>query len=148
MKTIIAVWHSGGKGKTKTLRELANLLLETYPDYKTIYPNPIKIPSKYDFRLVVEIKGIIIGIESQGDPNTQLEKRLDELAKTYKCDLIFCTTRTKGKTVKAVEKIAKEYSFNEIWTSTYQTNVESNYAMLNYIKAQHLLDLVQQLDII
>jgi len=148
MKNIVAVWHSGGKGKTETLRELANLLIKTYPNIKAIYPNLIKIPAKYDFRLVVEINGIIVGIESQGDPNTQLEKRLDELAKTYKCDLIFCATRTKGKTVKAVEKVAREYSFNEIWTSTHQTSVESNYAMFNHIKAQHLLDLVQQLDII
>jgi hypothetical protein len=149
MKTIIAVGNSGGKGKTQTIRELAKLMVKTYPQpqHKLIFSKPIEILEKGDFRLIIEINGKIIGFESQGDPGTGLQKRLDIVISKYKCDLIFCTCRTKGETVKAIKNVAsKEYDI--IWTSTYNTSKISNHDLLNKIKAKHLLDLVQKLKLI
>jgi hypothetical protein len=65
MKSILAIWHVAQKGKTATLRELANLLLVSYPTHIPIFPIPILIPAAGDFRLVVEINEKMIGIESQ-----------------------------------------------------------------------------------
>lgn len=149
MKTIVAIWNGANTGKTETIRELANLLVTTYPNYITIYPIPIQINPKYDFRLVIEINGVIIGLESQGDPSTNLEKRLDDMVNSYQCNLVFCTTRTRGETVWAVNNIAKKYSSEIIWTSTYQVNSSNTSpSILNTLKAKHLLDLIQQLNII
>lgn len=146
MKTILAISHSQGKGKTETVREIAQNLIRIYPNFKPIFPIPIKIPLKYDFRLIIEINGKIIGLESQGDPNTNLKKRLKDLVNKYNCDIIYCTTRTKGETVKAVKDVANNFGYDQIWTSTYQTT--TNHSLVNDLKAKHIIDLTQQLGLI
>lgn len=37
MSTIIAIWNSGGKGKSSTILNLANLLMLSYTGHKVIY---------------------------------------------------------------------------------------------------------------
>jgi len=146
MKTIVAIWHSAAMGKTDTVREIAQNLMRIYPHYKAIFPNPTIVPSKYDFRLVIEIKGKIIGFESQGDPKTNLQKRLEELVTKYNCDIIYCTTRTRGETVRAVERVANIFGYDQIWTSTYQTT--TNHSLVNNLKAMHIIDLTQKLGLL
>lgn len=144
-KTIVAVWNSSNKGKTETLRQFAIQLLQTYPNHILIAGNAT-IPLKGDFRLVVEINGIIVGIESQGDPGTNLQTRLIRLVTQYNCDIILCTTRTRGDTVHAVEHIHNNYGYESIWTSTYQISNKSLFANANATKARHLIDLLQNLN--
>lgn len=148
MRTVIALSHSGGKGKTGTLRELASLLLEEYPNHTAIFPKPIVIPLSGDFRLIIEINGKIIGIESQGDPKTDLKNRLIELADNFKCDIIFCTSRTRGETVHSVDHLFHTREFKTIWTSTYQIEGEENQLLVNKLKAKHLIELIQKLSLI
>lgn len=145
MKTILSIWHSGNKGKTETLREFRNLLLATYPTYRPIFPLPTTITATGDFRLVVEINGIIIGVESQGDPNTNLQNRLIDLADNFHCGIILCSSRTRGDTVSAVNNLANTRGFQTIWTSTYQIANTANHNLVNKLKAKHLLDLLQGL---
>ncbi len=146
-KTILAVWHEAGRGKTQTLREFANLLLLTYPHYNPIFPVPASVPVRGDFRLVVEINNKIIGIESQGDPNTKLQDRLIYLADVYYCEVILCTTRTSGQTVAAVEYLCRNRKFADVWTSTYEIT-RANQPFANNIKAKHILELLQGLGVI
>jgi hypothetical protein len=149
MATIIAVWHESNKGKSETLREFALLLLSRYPRYKAIEPVPALVPSKYDFRLIVKIKGKVIGIESQGDPGTGLKERLEDLAyKKFKCDIILCTTRTKGYTIEAVDNLWRTKGFDVIWTSTYQIGDTSLHRRVNRLKAKHILELIHNLGLI
>lgn len=148
LKTILAVWNSGGKGKSESVRQFANSLLLAYPNYIPIFPIPSKIPSVHDFKLVVEINGIIIGIESQGDPGTNLKNRLIDLVTNYNCDIIICTCRTRGETVAAVENIHNTYGFQTIWTSTYQISDHKQHALLNQLKGEHILELLQNLGLI
>jgi hypothetical protein len=105
MKTVVALWHSKDKGKTDTLRELARLLL-AHSTCNTILSIPLEIRDDMDFRLIIEINKRRIGIESQGDPDTDIEKRLIELA--VSCDFIICATRTKGETVSAVNRLCQD----------------------------------------
>ena len=139
-KTIVAVWHSGGKGKTSTLRAVATHLLQMYPNHKILHGS---ISATGDFSLVVKINRQVIAIESKGDPNTQLLERLEAIIESYKPDIIFCTTRMKGDTVRAVESLD---DYEAIWTSTYQ--VPRNHAAANDLKGQHLIALLQGLGII
>jgi hypothetical protein len=143
MKTILAVWNKAGKGKTESIREFAKLLLITFPSYT---PNPISIKATGDFLIIVEINGKKIGILSQGDPGTGLGKKLLELV-AKNCDIIICSTRTSGETVKAVETAAGK-SYNVIWTSTYEINGETKRTFVNKLKGKHILDLLQSLEII
>jgi len=148
MKTILAVCHIGDKGKTETLREFANLLLISYPSFKPIFPTIASVPTTGDFRLVIEINGKIIGIESQGDPNTNLQNRLLDLADNYQCEIILCTSRTRGDTVYAVDNLYNTRGFQTIWTSTYQIANVTQHTLVNQLKAKHILDLLQSLGLI
>lgn len=148
MKTVLAIWHSGEKGKTATLREFANLLVSTYPSSRPIFPTIITIPATGDFRLVVEINGKIIGIESQGDPNTNLQNRLLDLSDNFHCEIILCSSRTRGETVSAVDNLFHTRSFQTIWTSTYQIADKASHNLVNRLKAEHLLNLLQSLNLI
>jgi hypothetical protein len=148
MKTILSIWHTADKGKSETLREFGNLLLCTYPSFRPIFPAIASVPLTGDFRLVVEIKGKIIGVESQGDPNTDLENRLIDLADNFKCEIILCSSRTRGDTVLAVDHLAATRGFQTIWTSTYQIANRIQHTLANQLKAKHILDLLQSLGLL
>ncbi|MBS9777223.1 MAG: hypothetical protein KGV50_00535 [Gammaproteobacteria bacterium] len=151
-KAIVAIWHTKDKGKTATLHAVANTLREAYPNLKSITSHNFQPNSNRDFRFIADINGIIVGIESKGDPGTKLKERLTDLVEKYKCDIIFCATRTSGKTVDAVEEISKEFDYDVIWTSTYQegnnNQIKNNFEILNDLKSKHLIDLLKQLNFI
>lgn len=147
MKTILSVWNSSSKGKTETIRELAKLLLSTYPAFTPVKPSSVHIPKKGDFILVIDINGIIVGIVSQGDPGTGLKAKLEDLIDTYQCDIIICATRTRGDTVETVKKMAWQKKYDVIRTSTYQVS-QDHRGLANQLKARHLLSLLQGLELL
>lgn len=145
-KTILAIFNPGGKGKSTTILNLANLLMATYPSYKVIFCSQNISTLTIDFRLILEINGKTIALESQGDPKTDLEKRLNDIEIKYQPDLLICSTRTRGETVHAVDNIASKFHYQTIWTSTYQ--IAHSHTLVNNLKAKHLLDLLVSLSII
>lgn len=145
MKTILAIYNSGGKGKSTTTLELANLLL-AIPGCRIIYSDKPAANLIIDFRLIIEIKGKIIAIESQGDPSTHLQNRLDDIVKKYNPYLIICTCRTRGETVAAVYNIAKANSYDLMWSTTYETR--HSHQLVNRLKAEHLQDLIIKMGLI
>ncbi len=145
MKTILSVWNLGNKGKTETLREFANLLLANSPTYISIFPLPATVPTSGDFRLVIQINGIIIGVESKGDPNTNLQNRLLDLADNFNCEVILCSSRTRGDSVDAVNNLHHKRGFDIIWSSTYQIDGKPQQSIVNNLKAKHILDLLKTL---
>jgi hypothetical protein len=147
MDTIIAIWNSGGKGKSSTILALANLLLRKYPNHIVIYSSKDISKLSIVFTLIIKINGKTIALESQGDPGTGLEKRLDKIVNNYNPNLVFCTCRTRGETVYAVDNTANNFGYDTIWTSTYQVT-NNNDDSANQIKAEHLLDLILQLGLL
>lgn len=145
MKTIISVYNSGGKGKSSTILELANLFL-AIPGCNIIFSSKPAAKLSVDFRLVIEISGKVIALESQGDPGTHLQKRLDDIVSKYSPDLMICTCRTRGETVAAVYNIAKNNSYDLIWSTTYQT--KHSHQLVNRLKAEHLQDLIIKMRLI
>lgn len=144
MKTIVTIWHSGGKGKTSTLREVANLLISINPS-GVIFSNSSPIIPNGDFRLIIKINGKKIAIESKGDPNSGLKERLDEILKDYSPDIILCASRTRGKTVTHIDNFASKNGYQQIWTSTY--HIDNNHDIVNKLKAKHLIELLQTLNL-
>lgn len=146
---IIALWHSANKGKTESLRALAILLLGQFRDEIRIIEgegHTTQLEQIEDFgidvRFVFEFRGIIIAIESSGDPNTGLADRLNQLINPFGCQIIFTATRTRRQTVNDVNRVSAENGFQTIWTSTYQVDGEANQARLNTLKGRHLFDLL------
>ena len=121
-------------------KELERILLKQ-PNAKVLYKQP---KLTVDVGLVVEINGVIISIESKGDPNTKLDIRLNDLFKKYSCSLIFCACRSEGETKNAVQNFCIDNSFDLIWTSTYTCETNNGLiAKMNEQKASHLLDLAR-----
>jgi hypothetical protein len=139
MKTIICIWGSRNRGKTETIRELAKLLVEKY-DAKQ------DVPSTGDFSLEVNANGKRCGLESSGDPDSDLFNRLKKWAKDS-CDVIICASRTRGSTVTDVDSIAKKYHYKLIWTTPYTDNDNNpqDQQRLNSLKAKHLSDLLLEM---
>ena len=152
MKHIIAIWHTAGKGKSETIRHIANQFLLLYPTATPVFPAVITVPTTGDFRLVIQIviKGVLttVAFESQGDPGTWLEDRLTDLATNFNADIIFCTCRTSGETVNAINNIANIHSFDILRTSTYQIAGQANQAVANQQKGLHIIQLLQALSIL
>ncbi|MDR2518830.1 MAG: hypothetical protein LBD13_05385 [Spirochaetaceae bacterium] len=153
-KTIICICGPAHKGKTKTICELARLLVAipgssaTQGAHLLNSPNSISINSNEDLDepVIVTINGKTCGIISMGDVGTDVDGGLQELVK-LPCDVIICASRTKGATVWAVHSIAERYSYELIWTSPYvknnvHTNQPSPFSRLNELKAAHLKNLL------
>lgn len=142
-KVIVAVWHRANQGKPQTLRALAEQLISEHRDRYPGVATPL-IPENpaADVSLEIEFDGVKVCVESQGDPGTDLETRLRALIKKSKADLIFCTTRTRGETPGAVDRVAEADGHQVIWTSTYQT--DRDHTQFNWLKARHLLELVKE----
>jgi hypothetical protein len=145
MKTIIAISNVSNKGKSSTLRELAKMLEAINPS-GIIFSNPSSFIPTGDFRLIITVNGKTIAIESKGDPSTDLGNRLEEIFNNYNPDIIFCSSRTSRTTVDDIKTFATTHSYQLIWTSTY--HMDNNHNLLNNLKAKHMIELLQTLNII
>lgn len=143
MGAIILISNSANKGKSSTLVELANLILNKYVDAQIVYT--YKYETTIDFTLVIRVKGKIVAFESKETPNNQPENRLEKVITTYNPDILFCTSKTKGATLNAVNRITSEFDYNCIKTSTYQVN--KDFEKANQTKAKHLFYLAIQLEL-
>ena len=112
-KHVVALYGPANVGKSSILRRVLTLLTEAYPTALIQIINPrgveIAITIEVDITVVIQINGTSVGIESQGDPNSRLLESL-ELFKEAKCSIIACATRTRGRTVEAVNSLCPEFT--------------------------------------
>ncbi len=141
-KTIIAIHGRANEGKSETIKKVCSLILDTFP---TAIPSETNIDYSGDILLTVNVNGVIIGFESQGDPNSRMiyDETLRKLA-DKNCDIIICATRTGGMTVKKVDKIANDYDFHTLWISSYWSP-SLNFEVLNRIAAENIVGIVKSL---
>ena len=135
MGKIIYLKGRGNSGKTSTINNVFNLLVSKYKNAKIDF-----IKKGNDIKLTIEINGILVGIESQGDPNSRLKKSLDEF-EAKNCDIIFCATRTSGMTVDWVKSHSKNYNLfksNQTYTSKANQTASNNAMAINLIKLSGL----------
>lgn len=146
MKTIIAVSNSNSSGKSTTILEVANLISDSYPNFTHLFTYKDANHLKIDFTLVIEVNGKNIAFESQGNPGTQLEARLDAIVEKYRPEVIFCTCDVNGETIEAVDKVAKINSYDTLYTASYKSN--HSHEVVNRLKAEHLQDLVVKMGLL
>jgi len=104
--TIIVVRGVANVGKTQTIKNVYELLKTKYKNTTTEHEI-----FKADMRIVITINGIKIGIESQGDPSSRLFDSIEFFVR-IKCNIIICTTRSRGATVDIIHKQEPEYTIN------------------------------------
>jgi len=102
-KQIIALAGVYDCGKTTTLRMIRDAILQDLGG---------KIIGGYngqgDIKLIIDIKGFKIGIESQGDPRGRLDASLTEFVSIH-CEVIICACRSYGQTRKRVESYGSSH---------------------------------------
>ena len=126
MKALYALQGAGQRGKSSTLNILIDELAKKYPNAT----KRILIPGMGRDQQVIfdNLNGHVIGIETQGDPNSRLPQSLKDFAKAQ-CDIIFCACRTSGSTVDAIQSFAKQYSYTvNIIKQTYEKNASKQTA--------------------
>ena len=143
MGTILLISNPAKKGKSSTLVKLANIILDKYVDTQILYTT--KNTSNTDFTLVIKVKGKIIAFESQELTTKLIANKVKKTIENYSPDILFCTSKTQGKTVKAINQIATQFNYNCIKTSTYE--VDTDFEKANQTKAKHLFYLAIQLEL-
>lgn len=95
MAHIYALQGPAGSGKSSTLIQVFNDLQAKYPrvTITTLHGGTT------DIKVIMHnVRGLIVGIESQGDPNSRLQQSLSDFM-AANCNIIFCACRTRGMTV-------------------------------------------------
>lgn len=95
---IIAVAGVYDCGKTTTLRMVRDKLINDLGG--KIAPGGFN--GGGDIKLVIDIKGFKIGIETQGDPGGRLKASLEKFASIH-CEIIICACRSYGQTRDTVK---------------------------------------------
>ena len=125
MADVFALQGAASSGKSDTLIRLLEAL-------EAKYPRAIKETLHHgkDVKVILRgVNGMVVGIESQGDPNSRLEESLEGFKKA-KCDIIFCACRTRGMTVGWVNSLSPKYHIHFVaQTYTNSSRAASNAAM-------------------
>lgn len=123
MRHLFALQGVGNCGKSDTLIYLFQALQTKYP---TATIQTFNHRTK-DIEIIMRgVNGLVVGIESHGDPNSRLQKSLRAFAEA-KCDIIFCACHKRGMTVDWVNALSTAYSIHFI----VQTKVSDNYGATN-----------------
>jgi hypothetical protein len=131
MPHLFALQGPGNCGKSDTLIRLFHALQTKYPS-ATI--RALHSGTKDIAVIMRGVKGLAVGIESQGDPNSRLERSLHAFA-AAKCDIIFCACRTSGMTVDWINALSAAYSIHFV----AQTVVANNHGATNDATAALLM---------
>ena len=131
MPELFALQGPGSCGKSTTINNLYNSVCSKYPSAKV----QVLHGKTADIAIIVTgVNGLVVGIESQGDPDSRLQKTLSTFARA-KCDIIFCACRTRGMTVGWVNALSPQYNINFV----QQNQIANNYAAANSAMAEFLM---------
>lgn len=136
MADIFALQGPGDSGKSETIKLVYGELIRKYPSAQvqnfSPYTKDIKV-------IIANINGHLVGIESQGDPNSRLKQSLHDF-RSANCDIIICATRTSGMTVNWVNAYTGQYTVHFVPQMQIRANpsrqLTSNSAMAQTIITQ------------
>lgn len=114
-KLVIANRGCGGLGKSSAVKSVYYLLKsEGYEPELEVWQGWEEYG---DIKAIFLIKGVKVGIESQGDPDSKMEGTIDEFIERG-CEIIVTACRTKGSTfTKVRDYLGKELGFDIIWSA-------------------------------
>ena len=164
-KLIVCLYREEGRGKTHTLKILADILLkDNSSDVEWIHPKfkpqnaGEQPPHTPDICVKMTIGGKRVGLNSDGDDPDTIRKRLEAMtADNDICDIIFCACRageqdnwgTLAAFKETVEKLKQQSkNYTVVYTAPYTDGTPpeketSSQKKLNRIKAEHLADFIK-----
>lgn len=110
MKNVVLIIQGkSGVGKSTLIKQVKDRLCKM-PNCKVLKDD--FSGNKFDIQTILQIGDVKVGIESEGDPGSNLYKRLAELVK-QDCNIIICSCRTYGETVNSIGKAC--YNYEKTW---------------------------------
>ncbi|MBL4871144.1 MAG: hypothetical protein JKX72_09340 [Robiginitomaculum sp.] len=95
-----------------------------------------------DVGVIIKLGKMRIGIETQGDPGTQLKERLEYMVE-QKCHIIVCATRTFGQTVEDFYIACADYERIEIHQQYIYSSIDKNTEKLQNDVLERTIDLIK-----
>lgn len=136
MKTLICLRGAGNRGKSTTLKAVIELVREAYPN-ATVEEARFTV----DVTIVIIIGRIKVGIETQGDPNSRLERSLKKFV-DIGCKVIVCASRSYGRTVEIVtENTTSGYKIK--WVEKASVDESAKQSKANKVVAKEIFALIQ-----
>lgn len=138
-KLIIANRGRGSQGKSSSIKAVFRKLSSLYP-YEIIADNG-------DIKAIVEVEGVRVGIESQGDPDSRMMQSMNDFM-AKECQIIVTACRTKGDTYNKVVEMNEQNGYDLIWAVNDKMVVANGstpqpmYDMLNDQYAQRVVDFI------
>ena len=131
MPDLYALQGAASCGKSQTLSLLYQTLRTKYPTatVQSIQTGFVEVSV-----IMSGVNGMVVGIESRGDPHSQLKDSLDSFV-AANCDVIFCACRTRGMTVDWVNSLSPRYGIHFV----AKIPVAHNHAAANAAVAASLL---------
>lgn len=114
-RLVIADRGCGGIGKSTAIKSVYSLLKSE--GYKLELEEWQGWDESGDIKAIFNIDGVKVGIESQGDPDSKMEKTIDSFIEEG-CEIIVTACRTKGDTyTKVRDYLGKDLGFDIIWSA-------------------------------
>lgn len=147
MKKIIALYGAGNRGKSTTLKMVYKSLRASFElmpekDVQSDKHGKFFLEESSDVRAIFIVNGTRVGLESQGDPNRRLEESLPFFKKNG-CDVIACTSRSRGMTVEWIRKLEPEYEVE--WIKKTVADNESAEVSCNKRDADKIMRIIKDL---
>lgn len=140
-KKIICLQGKYDSGKTSTMKRLVKTLLQTYKDnckdgLEYLFDDFYGV----DFvRIIENVNGKKVGINSRGDEWKFIKRWLEILAKN-KCDIIFCTCHSYGKTEEVIQDFGKSKKYEVIFVKKGRETVVSKQKLAEETAVKELLE--------
>ena len=132
MKKIFALKGRRNGGKSQTIRTVDELLRAKYPDARVEHEHR----TKAELRVVLDINGVTIGVESTGENFKRIEASFD-LFVSHGCEIIICATRTKGNAVNAVNALP---GYEVVWLEQQTQSAPFEQVLNNLAMARHIAE--------
>ena len=137
-RLVIANTGIASQGKSTSVKEVFKLIDSRYPDNVSV----IHSLESGDVKAIINVKGVLVGIESQGDPKSRIIDFLKDFLSAG-CEMIVIACRTYGATYKAVKDM-HQHGYQVIWTANDKNwDKGSIVDYLNARYAEHILQLIE-----
>ena len=133
---VIANYGKAQSGKSSSIKEVFNKLIATYP-YKVLIKDG-------DIKAIITIGNVLVGIESQGDPNSRMIQSMNDFV-SMGCQIIVAACRTSGKTYNKIIELDQINGYDIIWASNDKTSISQRHRdILNKKYAERVIDLIME----
>lgn len=133
-KLVIANSGKSHQGKTTSIKKVLEQLRAKYPCH-------IIRQDRHDIKATIQIGDVLIGIESQGDPISNLLQSIDDFV-AMGCQIIIAACRTYGDTYNKIVELNTVHQYELIWASHDKSPNPAYHNTLNDRYAQRVIGLI------